>query len=69
MQGTGPAKADQNEIAWIQTLLDGATFTVDNGGKIDAVGSDAQIDAADVSASNGIIHEIDTVLLPLDLDL
>jgi uncharacterized surface protein with fasciclin (FAS1) repeats len=53
----------------IQTLLDGATFTVDNGGKIDAVGSDAQIDAADVSASNGIIHVIDTVLLPLDLGL
>jgi uncharacterized surface protein with fasciclin (FAS1) repeats len=53
----------------IQTLLDGATFTVDNGGKIDAVGSDAQIDPADVSASNGIIHVIDTVLLPIDLGL
>jgi len=53
----------------INTLLDGASFSVDYAGKITAVGSSAMIAPADVSASNGIIHVIDTVLLPIDLGL
>ena len=50
----------------ITTLL-GATFTVDSGGVItDIAGQEVPIEAANISASNGIIHVIDTVILPLE---
>ncbi|MES2647981.1 MAG: fasciclin domain-containing protein [Bacteroidota bacterium] len=49
----------------ITTLLPNATFSVSSSGMITAVGSTAQITAADVNASNGIIHIIDEVLLPI----
>jgi uncharacterized surface protein with fasciclin (FAS1) repeats len=50
----------------ITTLL-GATFSVDRNGVItDIAGQKVNIVAADISASNGIIHVIDTVLLPLE---
>ncbi len=50
----------------ITTLL-GATFTVDSEGKItDIAGQEAKIVTPNISASNGIIHVIDTVILPLD---
>jgi uncharacterized surface protein with fasciclin (FAS1) repeats len=48
----------------ITTLL-GATFSVDKNGMITAVGNTANITAANISASNGIIHVVDTVLLPI----
>ncbi|MGK7296111.1 MAG: fasciclin domain-containing protein [Candidatus Wenzhouxiangella sp. M2_3B_020] len=51
----------------IETLLDGATFSVDENGTISAVGNTAEIGSADTSASNGIIHEIDAVILPIPL--
>ncbi|MFP8955917.1 fasciclin domain-containing protein [Natrialbaceae archaeon A-CW3] len=51
----------------IETLLDDATFTVDAEGTITAVGSTATIVDADISASNGVIHVIDGVLLPIEL--
>jgi uncharacterized surface protein with fasciclin (FAS1) repeats len=53
----------------ITTLLPGATFTVDTGAEITAVGNTANITAANVSASNGVIHVIDAVILPVDLGL
>jgi uncharacterized surface protein with fasciclin (FAS1) repeats len=49
----------------IQTLL-GESFMVTSDPMIDAIGSDANfvsLDLIDISASNGIIHVIDTVLL------
>jgi len=50
----------------ITTLL-GVTFTVDSGAVItDLFGQEVNIVAANISASNGIIHVIDTVLLPLE---
>jgi len=50
----------------ITTLL-GATFTVNSNGVItDIAGQEINIVAADISASNGIIHVIDGVLLPLE---
>ena len=50
----------------ITTLL-GATFTVNSKSEIsDIFGQTAKIVAPDISASNGIIHVIDTVILPLD---
>ncbi len=50
----------------ITTLL-GASFTVNSSGVItDIAGQNINIVAANISASNGIIHVIDTVLLPLE---
>ena len=53
-----------NGYRTITTLL-GATFSVDTSGMIMAVGNTATITSANISASNGIIHVIDTVLLPI----
>lgn len=53
-----------NGYRTITTLL-GATFSVDTSGMIMAVGNTAKITTANTSASNGIIHVIDTVLLPI----
>lgn len=53
----------------IQTRLAGATFRVSTTGMITAVGNTAMIETADISASNGIIHEINAVILPVDLEL
>jgi len=49
----------------INTLL-GVPFSVTSTGQIIAVGNTANITAADISASNGIIHVIDTVILPIE---
>ena len=49
----------------ITTLL-GATFSVDKDAEItDIAGQEAKIVDPNISASNGVIHVIDTVLLPL----
>lgn len=56
-------------VRTIETLLEGATFTVSTSAVITAVGNTANITAADISASNGIIHVIDAVILPVDLGL
>ncbi len=53
-------------VRTIETLLD-ESFTVNIDGSIQAVGNTATITSADISASNGIIHVIDAVLLPVDL--
>lgn len=50
----------------IVTLLDGATFDVAPDLSIKAVGSTANIKTADIPASNGMIHVIDSVLLPIE---
>jgi len=55
----------------IETFLEGATFDVDKFAIIHAAGGNtAQIGAGqglfDISASNGIVHVIDTVILPLE---
>jgi len=56
----------RNGTRSITTLL-GAKFTVDKMGMItDVFGQSASIVSADISASNGIIHVIDTVILPLE---
>jgi uncharacterized surface protein with fasciclin (FAS1) repeats len=56
-----PKKNDKN----ITTLL-GVNFTVNPQAQITAVGNTANIAAADISASNGIIHVIDAVILPIN---
>ena len=55
-----PKKGDKT----ISTLL-GVNFTVNNQGQITAVGNTANITTANISASNGIIHVIDAVILPV----
>ncbi|QIA09774.1 fasciclin domain-containing protein [Draconibacterium halophilum] len=52
----------------IETLLEGATFKVDKDLKIWAVGNTANLvpDFVNISASNGIIHVIDAVILPIE---
>jgi uncharacterized surface protein with fasciclin (FAS1) repeats len=47
----------------ITTLL-GETFSVGTGGTISAVGNTANIVKPNISASNGIVHVIDAVILP-----
>ena len=56
----------KNGTRTIETLL-GATFDVNPDLSIDAVGNSANIIGANISASNGIIHVIDTVILPVEL--
>jgi uncharacterized surface protein with fasciclin (FAS1) repeats len=48
----------------ITTLLT-STFTVNSQGQITAIGNTANISSANISASNGIIHVIDAVILPI----
>ncbi len=48
----------------ITTIL-GAKFYVNTKGMISAIGNTANIKDANISASNGIIHVVDTVLLPI----
>ena len=56
----------RNGTRTITTLL-GATFSVNTSAQInDIFGQTANIVAPNISASNGIIHVIDTVILPLD---
>ena len=49
----------------IETLL-GVAFSVNTEGLITATGNTANIVATDFSASNGIIHVIDSVILPIE---
>jgi uncharacterized surface protein with fasciclin (FAS1) repeats len=60
-----PPRRDRN----IQTLL-GVSFQVTPDAEINAIGNTAGFVSADllnISASNGIIHVIDTVLLPIEI--
>lgn len=61
----------KNNPKEIETLL-GVSFYVNSDLSIDAVGNSANIIAEpeplfDISASNGIIHAIDAVILPIEL--
>ncbi|MBD0822734.1 fasciclin domain-containing protein [Aestuariibaculum marinum] len=56
----------KNGMRTIETLLPDATFDVYPDLSIMAIGNSANIMDADISASNGIIHVIDTVILPIE---
>ncbi|PKH69033.1 hypothetical protein CXF59_01845 [Flavobacterium sp. ALD4] len=58
----------KNRSRTITTLL-GSTFSVDNNKMITAVGNTANITSPNISASNGIIHVVDAVLLPITLPI
>lgn len=55
----------KNNTREIETLL-GPSFHVNPDASITAIGNSATITAANISASNGIIHVIDAVLLPIE---
>ncbi|MCG2610217.1 fasciclin domain-containing protein [Flavobacterium sp. SM15] len=55
----------QNSPREIETLL-GVSFYVNPNASITAIGNTANISAANISASNGIIHVVDAVLLPIE---
>lgn len=55
----------RNGVRRITTLLPNASFTVAPDLSIQAIGNKANITSANISASNGIIHVIDAVLLPI----
>lgn len=55
----------KNGTKRITTLLQ-VGFTINPQGQISAVGNTANITSANISASNGIIHVIDAVILPIN---
>lgn len=66
----------KNRDRVIETLLEGFSFSVTNAPSIVAIGNTAGFAAdeddellIDISASNGIIHAITAVILPVDLGL
>jgi transforming growth factor-beta-induced protein len=57
----------KNNLRLIETLLENTSFSVDSSAKVYAVGNTGMIVSPNVSASNGIIHVIDTVILPFTI--
>ena len=57
----------KNKDRKIMTLL-GESFNVTSGGEIKAIGNTANIAAPNFSASNGIVHVIDAVILPVEVE-
>ena len=57
------AAADAKGAAVDLTTLNGAIVKVDGKGEVVKVG-DATVTSADIIASNGVIHLIDTVIMP-----
>jgi uncharacterized surface protein with fasciclin (FAS1) repeats len=55
----------KNGVRNISTLLN-VNFTVNPQGQITAVGNTANITTPNISASNGMIHVIDAVILPIN---
>lgn len=65
-RGSNSVVPKTNNNKTIETFLTDATFEVDRNKVIYAAGgNEANIIAANVSASNGMVHVIDAVILPL----
>lgn len=66
-RGSNSVLPDDNEDKTIQTMFNGASFSVDSSGNITDVGGlySIAIDLPNNSASNGMVHGITGVMLPL----
>lgn len=62
---TAKSVVPKKNLKNIQTLL-GTSFQVNPDAEIIAIGNMANIIGTDISASNGIIHVIDQVILPIE---
>jgi uncharacterized surface protein with fasciclin (FAS1) repeats len=56
-----------NDGASLETLLSGAFVTIDGVGLIDETGRSVGIVATDYVGTNGVVHFIDNILLPIPL--
>lgn len=61
--------SDVAQLSEVSTLLDNASFSPDGTSLVDndPDAADPQLAATDVETSNGIVHVIDRVLLPIDV--
>ena len=58
---------DLTDGMMVTTLAEGETFTIDLSGNVPAInaaGNTSNIVFTDVQATNGVVHVIDTVILP-----
>ncbi len=62
----GEVKSGDLSTGPVQTLLSGQTVAVDVSGGMVTLNETSKVIAADIGASNGVIHVIDEVLMPED---
>ncbi|MEL4455875.1 fasciclin domain-containing protein [Lutimonas vermicola] len=62
----GEVKSGNLSTGPVQTLLSGQTVAVDVSGGMVTLNETSNVTAADIGASNGVIHVIDEVLMPED---
>ena len=62
----GEKKSGDLSTGPVQTLLSGQTVAVDVSGGMVTLNETSNVTAADIGASNGVIHVIDEVLMPED---
>ncbi len=65
--GATVGSADLSDGQVVEPLLEGSSFTVNIDGSVtitDGAGNTATVVATDVGASNGLIHVVDSVLIP-----
>merc|ERR1719491_2172117 len=65
----GKFLADELSTGQVITMANGKDITVSIGRDVVFINEDSLVIAADVMATNGVIHAIDTVLVPPDVDV
>merc|ERR1712161_150320 len=65
----GKVLADELSTGQVITMANGKDITVSIGRDVVFINEDSKVIAPDVMATNGVIHAIDTVLVPPDVDV